>query len=77
MPFCDFFSRKHNAVPCHCGVDLISDLLPFGRLWYDTPDHAIDYEMHSSRSQEAVINVYDDDGNMIETHKHKGDFKEW
>ena len=25
----------------HRGVDLISDVLPFGRLWYDTPDHAI------------------------------------
>ena len=23
------------------GVDLISDVLPFGRLWYDTPDNAI------------------------------------
>jgi len=22
----------------HRGVDLISDALPFGRLWYDTPD---------------------------------------
>src|SRR6516164_3913458 len=22
------------------GVDLISDILPFGRLWYDKPDHA-------------------------------------
>jgi len=28
------------------GVDLISDALPFGRLWYDTPDHAIGYAMH-------------------------------
>ena len=25
----------------------------------------------------AVIRVYDDAGNMIETHEHKGDFKEW
>ena len=25
------------------GVDLISDVLPFGRLWYDTPDNAIGY----------------------------------
>ena len=25
------------------GVDLISDALPFGRLWYDTPDDAIGY----------------------------------
>jgi hypothetical protein len=23
------------------GIDLISDSLPFGRLWYDTPDNAI------------------------------------
>jgi hypothetical protein len=28
----------------HRGVDLISDVLPFGRRWYDTPDHAIGYE---------------------------------
>jgi hypothetical protein len=32
------------------GVDLISDVLPFGRLWYDTPDNAIGYAMHYSRS---------------------------
>jgi hypothetical protein len=30
----------------HRGVDLISDVLPFGRLWYDTPDNAIGYAMH-------------------------------
>ena len=41
----------------HRGVDLISDALPFGRLWYDTPDHAIGYAMHSSRSHEAVIRI--------------------
>ena len=34
----------------HRGVDLISDALPFGRLWYDTPDNAIGYAMHRSRS---------------------------
>ena len=39
------------------GVDLISDALPFGRLWYDTPDNAIAYAMHNSRSQDAVIRV--------------------
>jgi len=49
------------------GVDLISDVLPFGRLWYDTPDNAIGYAMHSSRSHDAVIRVYDDAGNLIET----------
>jgi hypothetical protein len=29
-----------------------------------------------SRSPEAVIRVYDETGNVIETHEHKGDFKE-
>jgi hypothetical protein len=50
-------------------------VLPFGRLWYDTPDHAIGYAMHSNRSNAAVIRVYDDAGSVIETHEHKGDFK--
>jgi hypothetical protein len=39
------------------GVDLISDALPFGRLWYDTKDDAMGYAMHSSRSHDAVIRV--------------------
>ena len=60
----------------HRGVDLISDTLPFGRLWYDTPDNAIGYAMHSSRSHAAVIRVYDAAGNVIETHEHTGEFKE-
>src|SRR5262249_6565258 len=61
----------------HRGVDLLSDVLPFGRLWYDTPDNAIGYAMHYSRSHDAVIRVYDAAGNVIETHRRKGDFKEW
>jgi hypothetical protein len=59
-----------------CGVDLISDALPLGRLWYDTPDNAIGYAIHSSRSHDAVIRVYDAAGNVSETHEHKGDIKE-
>ena len=58
------------------GVDLISDALPFGRLWCDTPDYAIGYAMHYSRSHDAVIRVYDAAGNVIETHEHGGDFCE-
>ena len=30
-----------------------------------------------SRSHDAVIRVYDDAGNVIETHEHKGDFNGW
>jgi hypothetical protein len=61
------------------GVDLISDVLPFGRLWYAGPNavlNAIGYAEHRSRSHDAVIRVYDEAGNVIETHEHAGDFKE-
>ena len=40
------------------GVDLISDALPFGRLWYGEPNavaNAIRYAEHRSRSHNAVI----------------------
>ena len=37
---------------------------------------AIGYAEHFSRSHDAVIRVYDDAGNVIETHEHKGEFKE-
>jgi hypothetical protein len=54
-------------------------LLPFGRLWYGDANavvNAIGYAAHYSRSHNAVIRVYDDSGSVIETHEHKGDFKE-
>jgi hypothetical protein len=55
----------------HRGVDLISDVLPFGRLWYGEPDaisNAVGYAKFFSRSHDAVIRVYDEAGNVIETH---------
>jgi len=33
--------------------------------------------LHRIRSHEAVIRVYDNVGNAIETHEHAGEFKEW
>jgi hypothetical protein len=62
------------------GVDLISDALPFGRLWYGEPDavsNVIGYAKFYSRSHDAVIRVYDEAGSVIETHEHTGDFKQW
>ena len=61
------FLRHRAALLAHAAV---------GRQWYDTPDHAIGYAMHSSRSHDAVIRVYGDAGNVIETHQHAGDFRE-
>ena len=62
------------------GVDLISDVLPFGRLWYGEPNavaSAIGYAQHHSRSHDAVIRVYDEAGNVIQTHEQAGEFKVW
>jgi hypothetical protein len=63
----------------HRGFDLISDVLPFGRLWYGEPDaisNAIGYAKFFSRSHDAVIRVFDEGASVIETHKHESDFKE-
>ncbi|HEY3138462.1 MAG TPA: hypothetical protein VGL29_20730 [Blastocatellia bacterium] len=61
------------------GFDLISDVLPFGHLWYAEPNaisNAIGYAKFFSRSHDAVIRVYDQAGTVIETREHTGDFKE-
>ena len=52
------------------GVYLVSDVLPFGRLWYGDGNavaNAIGYAKHRSRSHDVVIQVYDAAGNVIET----------
>jgi len=38
--------------------------------------NAIGFAKFFSRSHQAVIRVYDEVGNVIETHEHAGDFKE-
>ena len=60
-------------------VDLISDSLAFRRLWYGEPDavsNAIGYAKFYSRSHDAMIRVYDEAGEMIETHEQPGTFQE-
>jgi hypothetical protein len=37
--------------------------------------HAISYAKHFSRSHHVVIRVYDDAGNVVEAHEHKGNSK--
>jgi hypothetical protein len=54
------------------GVNLISGVLPFGSLWYAEPNainNAVHYAKFFSRSRHAVIRVYDEAGNVIETHE--------
>jgi len=47
------FTKSARPREDHRGVDLISDALPFGRLWYGEPDavsNAINYAKFFSRS---------------------------
>jgi hypothetical protein len=71
--------RCSACIPvANCGVDLISAALPFGRLRDGEPNavaNAIGYAKHRSRSQNAVIRVYDDAGDVIKPHQHKSDFR--
>jgi hypothetical protein len=52
------------------GFDLISDRLPFGGLWYLDAGPLSGYAKFNSRSQYAVIRVFDESGDVIETHEH-------
>jgi hypothetical protein len=47
-----------------CGVSLISDAFPFGRLWYGEPNGAIGYAKFRRPSHDAVIRVFDEAGNV-------------
>ena len=40
-------------------------------------NNAIGYAKFYSRLHDAVIRVYDELDNVIETHEHTGEFKEW
>jgi hypothetical protein len=81
--------HKHSTTSTHIyeirpladkrGVDLIGDALSYSPLWYRGPNairDAIGYAKFRSRSHRAVIRVYDEAGNVIETHEHAGEFKE-
>ncbi len=80
---------KHSTTSIHIyeirpradkhGFDLSSDALPYSPLWYRGSNAIQDAVYHAksySRSHPVVIRVYDDAGNVIETHEHAGEFKE-
>jgi len=50
---------ESDCVAIKAGVDLISDALPFGRLWYDATSDAVEYAKFRSRLDHAVIRVFD------------------
>jgi hypothetical protein len=79
---------KHSTTAIHIyeirpradkrGFDLISDALPYNPLWYRGPNairDAIGYAKFFSRSYDAVIRVFDEAGNVVESQEHAGEFK--
>ena len=56
--------------------DLISEVLPFGRLWYSKASDAIGYGRFYSRSHSVLVQVFDRSGAVIETHESEGGFRE-
>jgi hypothetical protein len=55
------------------GVDLVGDALHYSARWYRGPKaitDAIDHAKFFSRSHDAVVRIYDQAGNVIETHEH-------
>ena len=54
------------------GFDLISDRLRNGPIWYAGPDairNAVAYAKYRSRSHRAIIRVFNEEGNVTETHE--------
>jgi hypothetical protein len=46
-------------------------------LWcIEAVSYPTNYSKFYSQTHDAVIRVYDEAGNVIETHEHKGEFKE-
>ena len=69
-PFPERINWSHGgSVRGPSEIDLRAILMPVS--------YAIGYPKFYSRSQDAVIRVYDEAGNAIETHEHAGDLKEW
>jgi hypothetical protein len=69
------FIYEIRPAKLHRTFDLISRVLPLGRAagFLDAAS-AVSYAKTYSDPHAAVIRVYDEAGNVIETHEHKGDF---
>jgi hypothetical protein len=70
----DFYEVRPRKDPR--GFDLISEALPFGRLWYQQADAAISYAKFYSRSQPGEVRVFDAAGALVTAEGWTGNFKE-
>jgi len=59
---------KHPNSPAFISDDLVSTM---------PVEASVKTQGAENRSHPAVIRVYDETGNVVETHEQAGDFKEW
>jgi len=55
------------------GVNLISEKLPYGVLWYGEPsavEHAASYAQFNAGSEPAVISILDESGLIVDTRNY-------
>lgn len=58
-----------------CGVDLESDMLSHGRLWYENESDAISYAKWNSRVKGGKIDVFNAAGELVRSEEFKpGDY---
>ena len=58
------------------GFDLISEILPFGRLWFQDADAAIGFATFYSESKRGEICIFDVAGGLLYVQSWAGNFKE-
>ncbi|TMP94810.1 MAG: hypothetical protein E6L06_01085 [Verrucomicrobia bacterium] len=67
----------HNAAPTPTGfAEMIHDDSSIPQSHRPLHQQRIGYAKFFSRSHKAVVRVYHETGNVIETHEHTRDFKE-
>ena len=71
LPFPYLAAVDHHIMCVALSLDL--DLAKFDQ----SRLHISIFRWLDLQGNDAVISVYDEAGNVIETHEHKGDFKEW
>lgn len=58
------------------GFYLISEALPFGRLWFQDPDAAIGFATFYSQSKRGEVCIFDAAGGLLYVRSWAGNFKE-
>jgi hypothetical protein len=71
LPFANFAAVDHHIMRVALSLDL--DLAKFDQSCF----HFSMFRWLELQGNDAASRVYDEAGNVIESHEHKGEFKQW